>query len=66
MTQAEAKRAIDEGCAESLKHAFGVLITNIITTSEADAIRKFATDIELHHRAHGAAIAVVEKVFLGE
>lgn len=63
MKRAAAQAAIDEAAAEALKHAFGVLVANIIEQGAAEPARKFefAAGYVLH--AHFAATQVIAQVF---
>ena len=63
MTQAEAKRAVQEACADNLKKVFGILTANLLAESPDGAGQKFKAECTLYLRAYKIAMAAVEDVF---
>lgn len=62
MNRAAAHAAIDEAAAEALRHAFGVMVTNLIAEGAVNASQKFERAAGYIVQAHFAAGAVLDGV----
>lgn len=62
MNRAAAQAALDEAAADSLKHAFGVMVTNLIAEGAVHASQKFELAAGYIVQAHWAAGQVLDGI----
>lgn len=63
MKRADAQQAIDEAFADGLKRMFGVLVDDLISQKQEDAVKEFTRGVSFHDEAHAKASAVIEQIF---